>query len=112
MVEQSVDIPVILASSDTTYYQTFGLTIILFVFYVYIGTRSYNRSFSQLQDTEDSLRESNEELEGIRTYLENEVAANTQQLERRSRYLEAAARVANSSISILNQQEMIDTAAK
>ncbi|MFN2143906.1 MAG: GAF domain-containing protein [Anaerolineales bacterium] len=111
LIDQYVDLPVVLESDPGTYFQSITITVILMAFYVFFGTRSYGKAFRQATEAEESLKETNEELEGIRTYLEGEVARNTLQLERRTRYLEAGAKVANASISTQNLQGMLDRVA-
>jgi GAF domain-containing protein len=108
MINQFAELPIVLETSDSTYYQSIILSMVLMAFYVYFGTRSYGKAFQQVAEAETSLRDSNKELEEIRTYLEQEVAENTRQLERRSRQLEAAAKVAGASISTQNLDEMLE----
>ena len=110
-IDQLVDMPKLLQSSEQVYVTRLAVMLLMVTVIVSITVMTYNRMIGQIQESDNALRQSNKELEEIRTYLEGEVAENTEQLERRSRYLEAAARVANSSISILNEQEMIQTVA-
>jgi GAF domain-containing protein len=112
LINQFAELPIVLETSDTTYYQSILLSMILMAFYVYFGTRSYGKAFQQVTEAENSLRDSNKELEEIRTYLEQEVAENTRLLERRSRQLEAAAKVAGASISTQNLDQMLENVVK
>jgi GAF domain-containing protein len=59
----------------------------------------------------DELVESNRELQAIRESLEQRVAERTQALERRARYLEAAATVAQDAEAILEPQRLLSRVA-
>jgi GAF domain-containing protein len=109
LVDQYATLPVVLEVSDSTYYQSIILSIVLMAFYIYFGTRSYRQAFQQVAEAEASLRDTNVELEEIRTYLEIEVEENTRQLERRSRYLEAGAKVTGASIATQDLNTMLES---
>jgi len=105
---QAVELPIIFEPTETLFFSLLVLLFVMITFFVVIANQTTARAFSSVTESDKELRESNKELEDIRTYLEQEVAENTLQLERRSRYLESGAKVANASISTQNLQEMLD----
>ena len=67
---------------------------LLMVSLIHASNRGYQNLLAQMQETERRVRERNWELQEMRNTLEDRVAQRTADLERRSRYLEAAAQVA------------------
>ena len=110
-IDELVEMPSVLAITEQVYVSRMAVMFTMITVIVTLTVSIYSRIFRQVQASDEELRNTNEELRQVRSYLEQEVEANTRQLERRSRYLEAAAHVANASISLLNEQEMIQTVA-
>jgi GAF domain-containing protein len=110
-LSNQIDLPNLLEPAAESFYQAVNLVLVIFTFLVVILNNSFRQAILQAQESGQALRESNRELENIRTYLEEEVARNTSQLERRSQYLEAAARVANASIASQDLRQMLEIVA-
>ncbi|MBN2043667.1 MAG: GAF domain-containing protein [Anaerolineales bacterium] len=108
IVGQQVELPQILENSEVVSVSRLAMGIIFATFLTAVSYGANRRSIRQIEEADDALRESNKELQEIRSYLEEEVAENTKQLERRSRYLEAGAKVAGATISTQNLETMLE----
>ena len=73
---------------------SYSAIFLLMVSLVHASSRGYRYLLTQMQETERDVRARNWELQQMRNSLEERVAQRTADLERRSRYLEAAAQVA------------------
>lgn len=71
------------------------------------ANRGFHRLLSQVRDHEQTLRARNWELQQIQTTLERRVDERTQDLNRRSRYLEMAAHVAYAAGEILDADQLL-----
>ncbi len=87
---------------------TFAVIVVMITLVMNANTRSFEKVISSLRSTAESLNRSNLEIEQSRTSLEEMVAERTKDLERRTRYLEAAAIVAQDATSILDPQELLE----
>ena len=101
-----------LEMDDVTFISRMSIFFILMSFFSFIANRTTVVAFQQVQEAEKALTQSNQELKEIQVYLEQTVEERSHQLERRNRYLEAAALVANKSVSILNLEELLENIAK
>lgn len=100
-----------LEMDDVTFISRLSIFFILMSFFSFIANRTTDVAFQQVQEAEKALTLSNQELKEIQVYLEQTVEERSHQLERRNRYLEAAAQVANKSVSILNLEELLENIA-
>lgn len=111
-VGNQIELPTLIEGNISIFYQGLSLILIIFTAFVALLNTSYQSTIAEVRKSDQALRQSNIELERIRTYLEEEVTSNTKQLERRSQYLEAAAKVASASIITMDLREMLDAVAK
>jgi GAF domain-containing protein len=86
---------------------SYGAIFLLMVSIVHASSRGYRYLLSQMQETERDVRARNWELQQMRDSLEERVAERTSDLERRSRYLEAAAQVAYVAGEYTNIEELV-----
>ena len=98
-----------LETDDLVFISRLSIFFILMAFFSVIANRSTSEAFQKVQETENALKGSNQELKEIQVYLQETVEERSNQLERRNRYLEAAAKVASKSISTLDLEEMMET---
>ena len=101
-----------LEMDDVTFISRMSIFFILMSFFSFIANRTTVVAFQQVQEAEKALMLSNQELKEMQVYLEQTVEERSHQLERRNRYLEAAAQVANKSVSILNLEELLENISK
>ncbi|MGC9521072.1 MAG: GAF domain-containing protein [Anaerolineae bacterium] len=73
-----------------------------------VSNRGFRALLGRLQAEERAVRARNWELQQMRDSLERRVAERTEDLDRRSRYLEAAARVAYAAGEILDVDELMN----
>ncbi|MEJ2484221.1 MAG: GAF domain-containing protein [Anaerolineales bacterium] len=109
LLSRNMVLPQYLETDDLVYISRLSIFFILMAFFSVIANRSTSDAFLKVQEAEQAVKESNQELREIQVYLQETVEERTNQLERRNRYLEAAAQVASKSISTLNLDEMMNT---
>ncbi len=73
---------------------SYAFIFLLMISLIHASNRGYHHLLTQMEETERDVRARNWELQQMRDSLEDRVAERTVDLERRSRYLEAAAQVA------------------
>lgn len=112
VIEANNMITPIIQSDTTKFSIQLGVTYFLMAGLVILSNRFTRENAEQLKETKDALTESETEREELTVYLEQTVEENTRQLERRNKYLEAAALVGHRAISTFNLQEMLDTIAQ
>lgn len=112
ILSRNMVLPQYLEMNDVTFISRLSIFFILMAFFSFIANRTTDTAFQQVQEAEKALTHSNQELKGIQVYLEQTVEERSLQLERRNRYLEAAAQVANKSVSILNLEELLENIVK
>ncbi|MEJ2758780.1 MAG: GAF domain-containing protein, partial [Anaerolineales bacterium] len=111
LVEVNEMITPVIQSDTTKFSIQLGVIYFLMAGLVILSNRFSRENVQQLEKTSQALAESETEKEELKTYLEQTVEENTRQLERRNKYLEAAALVGQRAISTFNLQEMLDTIA-
>ena len=90
------------------YFTFFTITIGL----VAAASHDFRELLRRLQGSEREMRSRNLELQQARDLLETRVAERTADLDRRSRYLEAAAQVAYSAGEILDTEDLMDRSVR
>ena len=93
---------------SVNYFTRFVFIYIVIILIIYLFEHNLQRALGRTNAARIELEKTNEGLQEIQTYLREEVAQNTQQLERRNRYLETAAQIARDTTAIENQQELLD----
>ncbi len=88
-----------------------GVIYFLMAGLIILSNRFSRENIEQLEQAKTELEDSELEKEELKAYLEETVEENTRQLERRNKYLEAAALVGQRAISTFNLQEMLDDIA-
>ena len=112
LVTQYTTLPAILQTDGVSYTIRMALIFFLTAFFMIVSNRNINQAFQRVRTSQKSLEDRNKELSDLREYLEDQVHKNTQQLIRRTNYLESASQVASKSLSTLNLQDMLDSAVK
>lgn len=107
-LSRNMVLPQYLEMDDVTFISRMSIFFILMAFFSFIANRTTQTAFEQVQEAEKNLSSRNEELREIQVYLEQTVEERSQQLERRNRYLEAAAQVASKSVSILDLEDLLE----
>jgi GAF domain-containing protein len=96
-------------ATDTpiTLWVTYSLDFVFVAILLSLATRSLSEALQKLRRNEQSLVESNRELQAARASLEQRVAERTYDLERRSSYLAASAEVGRAATSILEADQLM-----
>jgi GAF domain-containing protein len=92
----------------TSYMIRFSNIFVVATFLVYLANRNIFSALQLAEQAKDELEKNIDELNQIKTYLENDVEENTRQLEKRNRYLEAATQIALDTTTTSDMNEMLD----
>lgn len=111
VVEQYQMIPPVIQTDFTKFSVQIGVAYFLMAGFIFLANRQTNETRQKLNSTTQALEDSEVSRREVQLYLEQTVEENTLQLERRNRYLEAAALVAQKAISTLDLQKMLDEIA-
>ncbi len=101
-------LPEVLTYNSIGFLVRISLNFVLIAVLIYLSNQLITQALSKASAAQEALTRSNQELSEIKTYLEGTVEERNEQLERRNRYLEAAAQVARKTIAITNMQEMLN----
>jgi hypothetical protein len=96
------------AGTTTSFFVQAVFNISIITFLIHLMIQNTSEALKAAQETHIGLEATNEELHAVKGDLETAIEENAQKIEQRNRYLDATARIAQTTINVNHLQDMLD----